>query len=351
MAFVRKFPVLLFAATLFSSCTALRNAGEAGFTEGTYRTALFGGRGTRVYVATETDTINVYSLAFFCAWPNPLGFSYGYPDSSRARHMILPDPVLQDSDTDGIADQFDRCPATVAGIAVDSHGCPMDTDGDGVPDDRDSQLMTPAGLAVDSTGQQKDPLAGDIKPAGLDNKEWMKPHDPPGPVLGGRTPFARWPEMADRIRTTKATYYKPSFDLDVLSIPFKYRPVARGFPRQLNTAFNGALYAGYRIDQYRLYYRRSPLGEYGRRISHYGYSGGLFAGIGATPMNPWVTNYAIDSEYDGLVVATGAAVIVAINTLSFGAGVGIDHLMDRNRAVWIYRNKPWIGFLFGLNLN
>lgn len=74
-------------------------------------------------------------------WLNPLDHSYN--ELSSPRHMILPEPILPDADGDGIADQFDKCPGTPAGVAVDSHGCPMDTDGDGVPDDRDKQLITP----------------------------------------------------------------------------------------------------------------------------------------------------------------------------------------------------------------
>ncbi|MEO6832921.1 MAG: hypothetical protein ABI378_10545 [Chitinophagaceae bacterium] len=89
-------------------------------------------------------------------WLNPLDYSYG--EISNPRHMILPDPILPDADGDGIADQFDKCPGTPAGIAVDSHGCPMDTDGDGVPDDRDKQLITPTECQpVDADGIGKCP--------------------------------------------------------------------------------------------------------------------------------------------------------------------------------------------------
>lgn len=48
-----------------------------------------------------------------------------------------------DVDGDGINDCFDKCPNTVPGASVDSHGCPMDTDGDGVSDYLDCQLITP----------------------------------------------------------------------------------------------------------------------------------------------------------------------------------------------------------------
>ncbi len=89
-------------------------------------------------------------------WLNPLDYSYG--ELATPRHMILPDPILPDADGDGIADQFDKCPGTPAGVAVDSHGCPMDTDGDGVPDDRDKQLITPTECQpVDADGVGKCP--------------------------------------------------------------------------------------------------------------------------------------------------------------------------------------------------
>ncbi len=89
-------------------------------------------------------------------WMNPL--DHAYNELSDPRHMRLPDPVLTDSDGDGIADQLDRCPGTPAGVAVDAHGCPMDTDGDGVPDDRDKQLITPTECQpVDADGVGKCP--------------------------------------------------------------------------------------------------------------------------------------------------------------------------------------------------
>ena len=72
--------------------------------------------------------------------------------------MTLPNPVLPDEDGDGITDQFDKCPKTPAGIAVDSHGCPLDTDGDGVPDYKDKQLITPTECQpVDADGVGKCP--------------------------------------------------------------------------------------------------------------------------------------------------------------------------------------------------
>lgn len=93
-------------------------------------------------------------------WLNPL--DHVYNELSYPRHMQLPDPVLPDSDGDGITDQFDKCPGTASGVAVDSHGCPLDTDGDGVPDDRDKQLITPTECQpVDADGVGKCPCPED----------------------------------------------------------------------------------------------------------------------------------------------------------------------------------------------
>jgi OmpA-OmpF porin, OOP family len=89
-------------------------------------------------------------------WVNPL--DHAYSELSNPRHMMLPEPILPDSDGDGVADQFDKCPGTPAGVAVDTHGCPLDTDGDGVPDYKDKQLITPTECQpVDADGVGKCP--------------------------------------------------------------------------------------------------------------------------------------------------------------------------------------------------
>lgn len=148
------------------------------------------------------------------------------------------------------------------------------------------------------------------------------------------------------------SFKKASLDLDVLNILFKLRPSIRGFPPQLNNnILNGAAYLGKRIDIYKINYRKTPLETYQRITNHYGYSVGLFTGIGASRIDEYVTLNALSIQYDGLVNVLGLAGLVALDKINFGLNVGVDHLLDKNRKVWIYQGKPWIGFSFGLNLN
>ncbi len=57
-----------------------------------------------------------------------------------------------DADGDGVADSLDKCSMSPEGIKVDASGCPLDSDGDGVADHQDKCADTPSGVAVDSNG-------------------------------------------------------------------------------------------------------------------------------------------------------------------------------------------------------
>ncbi|MFD2998970.1 hypothetical protein ACFS7Z_01245 [Pontibacter toksunensis] len=147
------------------------------------------------------------------------------------------------------------------------------------------------------------------------------------------------------------TFAEPSFDLDLLTIPLKYRPDTEGFPRQLNTSFQAAVYAGLRTDYYRMGYTTTPLGNHKRHFNHFGFSMGIFSGLGSAFINEGFTNGTIAYEYDAFVLIGGVAGIVGVNNFTLGLCIGIDHLMDQNRQEWIYQHKPWVGLAFGLNLN
>lgn len=145
--------------------------------------------------------------------------------------------------------------------------------------------------------------------------------------------------------------YKKGFDVDFLTIPLKYRFAASSVQPQLNYNLNGAVYLGYRTDQYTTLYKLNPLRISKRQITHLGYSIGFFTGLGNTFMSPTNTNNKLTQEYDGLVWNKGIAAMFGINNFTVGVSLGFDRLLDDNRDIWIYDNKPWIGLAFGFNLN
>lgn len=159
------------------------------------------------------------------------------------------------------------------------------------------------------------------------------------------------PSLLTNTPAIKGGFSTSGFDVDFLTVPFKYRPAAGLLPRQFNTNFNGLVYAGCRTDRYRLGYEASPVGLFHRQITHYALSVGGFTGLGSTAMNAYVTNNQLNTEYDGLLWLKGLAVIVGVNNVTLGMALGYDHLLDANRRHWIYQHRPWLGLTFGLNLN
>jgi hypothetical protein len=158
-------------------------------------------------------------------------------------------------------------------------------------------------------------------------------------------------ETANNSNDDYASFRQNSFDIDFLTIPFKYRFRIGDMPRQFTSSLSGGVYLGYRTDIYVLDYLSNPLSRSSRHITHAGFSFGAFNGVGSTPMNPWVTGDRLQLEYEGMVWSKGLAGIIGLNNFTIGLALGWDHLLDRNRKVWIYQQKPWLGFVFGLNLN
>ena len=145
-------------------------------------------------------------------------------------------------------------------------------------------------------------------------------------------------------------FLKRSFDVDVMTVGFKYRPISENFPRQLNTDFNGNIYLGYRFDRFRINYRNTP-GGLRKKFYYRGITAGGFCGLGASAITPWTTNNRTTDEYNGFILSRGLAVMIGANNLTVGVGVGWDYLTDRDKNIWIYQNKPWYGLAVGLNLN
>jgi hypothetical protein len=148
----------------------------------------------------------------------------------------------------------------------------------------------------------------------------------------------------------KAQLIQKSFDVDIITFPFKYRPSTAGFPRQLSADFNGNVYLGYRIDRFYKTDKPTPAGVQ-KTIKHRALTTGLFGGVGSTFVSPWTTNYRTTDEYNAPVLSRGLVLMAGINSLTVGVGVGWDYLTDRDKSIWIYQNRPWYGVAIGLSIN
>jgi len=160
-----------------------------------------------------------------------------------------------------------------------------------------------------------------------------------------------YPSEVSKIQEQKTSFRKNSFDVDFLTIPLKYRSGRLDVPAQLNAFLNGAVYLGYRMDKYIIHYEKTPLYNYKRNISHYGFSLGIFTGVGSVFMSPTNTSNILTQEYDGVVWNKGIGAIIAIDKFTLGLVFGFDNLLDKNKSIWIYEGKSWFGLAFGLNLN
>lgn len=159
---------------------------------------------------------------------------------------------------------------------------------------------------------------------------------------------------ADSKPDSFTVYYfrKNSLDIDLATVILRYRPALAETPHQFSPApFNWSAFFGYRTDLYKLNYKQTPLRNYKRDITHYGFSAGMFTGVGSTGIHNGVTRGNVPVGYDAPVLLTGFAAFFGIERFTYGFSSGYDFLLDRNRRHWIYQGKPWLGLSIGWNIH
>jgi hypothetical protein len=145
-----------------------------------------------------------------------------------------------------------------------------------------------------------------------------------------------------------STFVRTAPDIDLSTVLLKYRPHAGNVPSQLSTDVNGVFYIGFRKDFFRMTSHLSPGNIRSTFVRHTGFDFGPFAGIGITPVTPTTTMFRTTQEYDGIVFQKGFAVFGTFENMSVGFSVGFDNLLDKNRNIWIFNQKPWFGILIGI---
>jgi len=141
-----------------------------------------------------------------------------------------------------------------------------------------------------------------------------------------------------------------ALDVDLITTLLKYRPAIASKPYQFaGIPFNMSAYLGYRTDAYHLVYKETPLHQFKRNVLHYGFSVGVFTGIGSAHVNA-ITQDSTNVSYDAMINLSGVAAFLAVERFTYGLSVGVDHLLDKNRKYWKYQGKLWIGLNIGFNL-
>lgn len=145
-------------------------------------------------------------------------------------------------------------------------------------------------------------------------------------------------------------YQTTAVDVDLFTLPFKYRFKTSDQPGQLEDKLNVGIHIGGRYDlgRYRtVYFRRNQRGE----TSTFSLGLGGFLCFGPAKVDAFSTLGRYQDKYYGLGINYGIATNVSIRSFSAGLALGFEQLADRNSDLWIYQHKPWIGVTFGLNLN
>jgi hypothetical protein len=143
-------------------------------------------------------------------------------------------------------------------------------------------------------------------------------------------------------------FTKNSLDVDLTSILFKSRHSMDDVPNQFSADLNFAIYAGFRKDIYRIITPVHPLREGRSSVLQIGFNAGIFAGIGSSSVNPTVTNNKISQTYDAMIFQKGFAGFISINGMSVGLAVGFDNFLDKNRSLWIYNQKAYLGLIISV---
>jgi len=147
----------------------------------------------------------------------------------------------------------------------------------------------------------------------------------------------------------RSSFINNSIDVDLTSILFKFRHSRDDVPNQFSADLDFAVYAGFRKDYYKIVSPVHPFNEARASVRQIGFDLGIFAGIGSSPVNPTVTNNNISQEYDAMIFQKGVAGFISINKLSLGLAVGFDNLLDKNKSLWIYNQKSYLGLIISVS--
>lgn len=161
-----------------------------------------------------------------------------------------------------------------------------------------------------------------------------------------------WELRSNAVEFDTVHFQDAHFDVDFFTIPFRYR-FRQGVTIPASgvaSPFCGGLYGGWRFDVASHTLHLLP-NQTLQKFTTNGFGIGVFTAFAPVYVSPWNTDYQTMVEYEGLGINYGGAFIWAYQSVTIGLLLGFEMLMDENASIWVYHNKPWVGFALGFNLN
>ncbi|MGX5858287.1 hypothetical protein ACWKW6_31815 [Dyadobacter jiangsuensis] len=141
---------------------------------------------------------------------------------------------------------------------------------------------------------------------------------------------------------------KPYFR--AITIPVKFRPKLTNVQPQAESGLNFAFSSGIKAS---LATFKTPMTlSETRATMTSSVSLGYFLGLAATDVNPKTTSNKVSDlqATKNAIMPTGLVLIYGINSINFGAALGMDMIFGPNRDKWIYRHKRWYGVIIGIDI-
>lgn len=162
-------------------------------------------------------------------------------------------------------------------------------------------------------------------------------------------------ESSDKAEQKKSlTYYSRKFQLQAISVPFKFRKAIKNDPRildslpsQVETGFTVGFAAGEKFSLNIFNSKKNLLGSYVNRYSIYP---GAFVNLGTTTLKRLTTKDAITFDQTVPLFSYGAYLMLGFNSINIGYNIGFDHPLNRAGKDWVYQGKLWQGITLGLDI-
>lgn len=149
-------------------------------------------------------------------------------------------------------------------------------------------------------------------------------------------------------------YYSSNFQIQAISVPFKFRPAVRNNPRildslpaQTETGFTLGFAAGTKYTKNTFSLNKNILGSYVNKVSIYP---GGFLSFGTTALTRLKTYGSVNFDRNVPLISIGGFIMFGFNNINIGYTIGIDNPISKYGSNWVYKGRIWQGLTIGLDL-